>query len=62
MSPTEFPPFLLFFWAAALVPFLRGLLRAALLLLVPVEFLELPLLSCRSCITRNSLHNRCRER
>jgi len=36
MSPTELPPFLLFFGAALLVPFLRGWARTGLLLLVPV--------------------------
>jgi multicomponent Na+:H+ antiporter subunit D len=36
MSPTEFPPFLFFFGAALLVPFLKGWARSGLLLLVPV--------------------------
>jgi multicomponent Na+:H+ antiporter subunit D len=36
MSPTDLPPFVLFFGAALLVPFLRGWARAGLLLLVPV--------------------------
>ena len=36
MSPIDFPPFLLFFAAALLTPFLRGWARAGLVLLVPV--------------------------
>jgi multicomponent Na+:H+ antiporter subunit D len=36
MSPTEFPPFALFFGAALLVPLLKGWARSGLLLLVPV--------------------------
>ncbi len=36
MSPTELPPFAAYFAAALLVPFLRGWLRAGVLLLVPV--------------------------
>ncbi len=36
MSPIDYPPFVLFFGAALLVPFLRGWARAGLLLLVPV--------------------------
>ncbi len=35
MSPTELPPFLLFFLGAALVPFLGGRIRSGFLLLVP---------------------------
>ncbi len=36
MSPTEIPPFVLYFAAGILVPFLRGRVRAALVLVVPV--------------------------
>jgi len=36
MSPTDLPPFALFFGAALVVPFLRGWLRGGLLLLVPI--------------------------
>jgi multicomponent Na+:H+ antiporter subunit D len=36
MSPTELPPFVLYFAAGVLVPFLRGRIRAALVLVVPV--------------------------
>ncbi len=36
MSPTEFPPFILFFAAALVVPILRGWVRAGVLLLVPL--------------------------
>ena len=36
MSPTELPPFVLFFGAALLTPFLRGRVRGGILLLVPL--------------------------
>jgi len=36
MSPIEIPPFVLYFAAGVLVPFLRGRIRAALILMVPV--------------------------
>jgi multicomponent Na+:H+ antiporter subunit D len=36
MSPTELPPFVLFFGAAVLTPFLRGRVRGGILLLVPL--------------------------
>jgi len=36
MSPTDLPPFVLFFGAALVVPFLRGWVRGGLLLLVPI--------------------------
>jgi len=34
MSPIEIPPFVLYFAAGVLVPFLRGRIRAALILMV----------------------------